>query len=646
MSVLNIGARALQANQVALQTIGNNIANVNTAGYSRQSIVLRTVPGQFTGGGYIGKGVDVETIQRNVSDFLIRQSALAGSTASGDATRSDKLNQLQELFPGGTDGLGAAINDMLNSFADVSSAPTDLTARQVVLTRIEETASRLRATSQSLDDLKGGIQQELGQKIASINTIAASIAQVNDQIARAQGTGQAPNDLLDRRDQLVRELNGYVQTSQIVADDGTMSVFLGGSQALVLGTITATVSLGQDDFADDTAGKLIITRGGFSTQMDENTLGGGAVAGLLRFVNTDLNAVRNQLGRLTMALSESMNAQHHLGLDLAGNAGGDLLTAPSFSGLNVRTPQPPASLNTGTGSISLAINDVTQFVPSDYEVQFSTAANFTVTRRSDGQVTSFTGAPGTFTIDGIDMTVAAGTAVGDRFLIKPFSTSASNIQAQFSSPAALAMSNPIAATASSTNKGSLALKGLVALDSAAALGNYAVNFTVVAGVTQYTVVNTVGPVTVVPATNYVPGQAITYQPGGGLPGFSLTLTGAASNGDSFSVKTNPYPRLDAGNATAMMNLRDVPTFDGANLSDGYASMLADIGTRAQSAQYTAQVSQTIAGNLEKDRTGISGVNLDEEAAKMLQFQQAYQASAKVIQAAQSMFDTLIQNLMR
>ncbi len=648
MGIFNVGASALQAAQVALQTAGNNISNVNTPGYSRQNVVLQPVEGQFSGGGYIGKGVDLVTIQRNVNEFLIRQSALAGATSSSDAMRSDKLNQLQEIFQGGTNGLGASINEMLNSFSDVASAPTDLTARQVVLTRIDETAARLRSTSASLDDLYNGIRQELEQKIAAINTISGNLAAVNEQIARAHGTGQTPNDLLDRREQLVRELNQLVQTSQVPADDGTLSIFIGGSQALVLGTTASTVSLGPDDFADALSGKLVITRGSFSTSLDEETLRGGEVPSLLRFVNTDLNAARNQLGRLTTALAESMNAQHHLGLDLAGNAGGDLLSTTTFTGLNVLTPQAPVSPNPGTGAITLGIADVTQFVPSDYEVQFSNATDFTITRRSDGKVTTHTGAaPGTITLDGLNITVAAGTANGDRFLLKPFSTSASNIQAQFSSPTSLAVASPIASTAASANRGSLVLKNLAATGSAAPLGtSYRVDFTVVAGVTQYSVVNTTGPATVVSATNFVPGQAISYSPGAGLPGFSITLTGAAVNGDSFTVQTNAHPRLDAGNATAMMNLRDVPTFDGANLSDGYANILADIGTRAQSAQYSAQVSQTIANNLEKDRTGISGVNLDEEAAKLLQFQQSYQASAKIIQVAQTVFDTLLQNLAR
>src|SRR3990167_3243989 len=153
-SLLNVGSRALQANQAALQTAGNNIANVNVAGYSRQKVVLATVPGQHTAVGYIGQGVSVQSIQRNFSEFLTRQSTLATSTQAADATRADKLRQLEGIFAGGKQGLGASISDMLNAFSDVANAPTDMTARTVVLTRIDETASRMRAASQQLDDMQ------------------------------------------------------------------------------------------------------------------------------------------------------------------------------------------------------------------------------------------------------------------------------------------------------------------------------------------------------------------------------------------------------------------------------------------------------------------------------------------------------------
>lgn len=647
MSILNIGAQALQANLVALQTTGNNIANVNTAGYSRQKVVLQTVAGQFTGGGYIGKGVSVQTIQRNFDSFLNRQSTLASTTQAADVTRANYLTQLTNIFQGGTDGLGASINDMLNAFSDVASAPTDLTARTVALTRVDETARRMRAASQSLDDLQSGIAQSISEKVTAINTLAHNIADVNEQISRAQGNGQPPNDLLDRRDQLIRDLNQYVQTTTIPADDGTLGIFIGGSQALVLGTEVAPVSIVPDEYGDTLKSRLAITRNGSSMVLDENALGGGEVSGLLRFQNNDLAEGRNLLGRLTIGVTTAMNDQHKLGLDLDGNVGGNLFTPVSFSSSNIYE----ATGQTSAASLTMAVADATQMEASDYEVRFTTPPNATIKRMSDGLVRTFD-MTNPVTVDGLTITAAGagGATAGDHFLLKPYSTSASKVAREFATPRALAVAAPLAATLTPTNTGSLALSSLSAKTLATTAStvpqpSFTLTFTTSPTGTTYSIVDNTGLTPGVTAQPYVSGQAIDYTPAG-FPGFSIKLTGSPANSDTVTIGQNAYAATSGGNATAMMDLRDVAMFDGAALTDGYAGLISQIGIRSQSANYSAQVSTNIATNAEKDRAGVSGVNLDEEAAKLLQYQQAYQASAKMIQIAQSIFDTLIQGLSR
>lgn len=644
-SLLNVGSRALQTNQAALQTAGNNIANVNTPGYSRQRVILATVPGQYSSIGYIGQGVTVQSIQRNFSEFLTRQSTLATSVQSADQSRVDKLRQLESVFEGGTQGLGASISDMLNAFSDVANAPTDMTARTVALTRVDETASRMRAASQQLDDLQASVTQELQQKASTINSLAKSIAGVNGEIARTQGSGQDPNDLLDRRDQLIMELNKYVQTTSIKADDGTVGLYIAGSQELVLGTNASTVTIVNDDFGDSRSSKLAVMRAGTPLKLDENTLGGGEVSGLLRFQNQDLNEGRNLLGRLTLATTTAMNDQHKLGLDMDGNVGGNLFSPTVFGPGNVLTPQAPATVNTGTATMTLSVSDVTQLAASDYEIQFNGATTGTITRRSDGKVTTFDTSlspTNSISIDGLDIAQAGGAAVGDRFLIKPFSTSASNVSSVFSTPRALAVASPVAATMGAANTGSLKQVSISARSNPPAPASLGVVITFT-GSNTYTRSDQGATV-----FTYTPGQAIeaTVPATPPLSDWSLTLQGTPKAGDTVTVNANAYPSLSGGNATAMMNLRDVAMFDGAAMTDGFAGMISQIGIRTQSADYAAQVSSSIATNVERDRAGVSGVNLDEEAANLLQYQQAYQASAKVVQIAQNIFDTLIQNLAR
>lgn len=642
MSVLfNVGVRALQADQLLLQAAGNNIANVNTPGYSRQTVLLKDTPGQFTGIGYIGNGVEVQTVERNYSAFLTRQSMLASTTATADSARSDKFRQLESIFSGGAQGLGAAINDMLNSFSDVASAPTDLTARSVALTRVDETAARLRSAAQSLDDLRQGIAQELTQKVSAVNGLTQSIARLNGEIARSRGSNHAPNDLLDQRDQAVRELNQYVQTTSVAADDGSVGIFIAGSQTLVLGTTVSPVAIARDDFGDPATSKLVIDKGGQTFPLNESNLGGGEISGLLRFQNGDLNDARNLLGRMTLAISRAMNTQHNLGLDLNGKSGGDLFTPTVFDNHNVMQPQAPAATNTGSAALTLSVADPTQFVASDYEITFTSASAGNMVRKSDGVVTAFGSVP--ITVDGFAIGVSGSANSGDRFLIKPFATAASTIDSALSSPSALAVASPVAASVGSGNTGTLALDSLSARSIIAALPTVTLTFD---GAGHYTRSDYAGPLS--PFT-FTVGQPIEYNfATPGTTGWSLNLKGTPQADDTVTVQAQPTANrnLNAGNASAMLALRDVAMFDGVSLSDGYSSIISQIGIRSQSASFSAQISTALAADVEKERTGISGVNLDEEAAKLLQFQQAYQASAKVIQVAQNLFDTLLQSVGR
>ena len=643
MSLLNVGARALLANQVALQTAGHNIANVNTPGYSRQTVVLQTVQGQFTGGGYIGQGVDVQTILRNQSELLTRQSAAAGSTQAADAIRAQRLSQLQEVFSGGTQGLGAAINDMMNAFSDVVSSPNDITARTVVLTRLDETAARMRTASDRINEIEYTVKEQLQSSVTAINSLATQMAAINEQIARATGNGQSPNDLLDQRDQIIRDINQYVQTTQIPADDGTVGLFVAGSQPLVLGSTAASLSI--DDattFPGSGQSKLFFNRPGATPiELDENVLGGGSVSGLLRFQNTDLSEGRNLLGRMALAIGMTMNDQQNLGLTLDGVPGKDLFALP--------TSMPGYTNGAGVGTVSFT--GPTQFEASDYEIRFTTGTAGQVVRLSDGKSTPFTDAANlaTLQIDGLNFNLTTPGNPGERMLFKPFSTAANNIQALVYSPRDLAAANPINAAMGTANGGTMQLGSLKAT------GNPALILPPVTGVqlsfaagppVTYTVNGSSNPPSGTSGLPYVSGQAIS------IDGWEITLQGTPKSGDTVTVGNATDPQYgdfytrDAGNAKALMGLRDVKMFDESTLSDGYAGAIAQVGTRTQSAKFAEQLSSTIAANLERDRTAVSGVNLDEEAAKLIQYQQAYQASAKMIQIAQNIFDSLIQGLGR
>ena len=641
MSLLNVGARALLANQVALQTAGHNIANVNTAGYSRQTLALQTVQGQFTGGGYIGQGVDVQTILRNHNELLTRQAAAADSVQSADKTRAERLSQLQDVFSGGTSGLGASITDMLNSFKDVVASPMDMTARTVSITRMDETAARMRSAAGRLDEIQYTVKEQLAGDVNAVNALSKQMASVNEQIARVKGNGQTPNDLLDQRDQIIREINRYVQTTQVAADDGTVGLFVAGSQPLVLGT-TATPLQVQESSMFPGSGQLKVyfaPPGTKPIELDDGMLGGGEFSGLLRFHNNDLAEGRNLLGRMAQAIGMTMNAQHKLGLTLDGEVGRDLFTVPASM---------PGYTN-GSAVGSVAFSDATKFAASDYEVRFTTPPAGQVVRLSDGKATGFTSLADLAgqQIDGLTFNLTTAGATGERVMFRPFSSAARDIEAKVLSPRDLAAASPVNAAMGTANAGSLQLSSVKAASSpyTAPPTPGGVTLTFNAGPpATYGVTGSTVPATGTTGLAYTPGQPIT------IDGWQITLKGSPGTGDTVKVGNaldtqygDAYKR-NAGNASAIDALGDVKMFDDATMSDGYAGLMAQVGTRMQNAKYASDVSSTISTNLERDRSAVAGVNLDEEAAKLIQYQQAYQASAKVLQIAQSIFDNLIQTM--
>lgn len=633
-SVLNIATRALNTNLSTLQVIGNNIANVNTAGYSRQTANLASAGYQQLGSQYYGMGVQIDSVTRAHDVYLTREAQLTASLAAADSTRLARLQQLENLFPVGEDGLGASVNELLNAWTDVASSPTNQAARVVVLGRGEELASRLRETATQIDLLARTTSQQVTDTVTQVNRLSEDIAKINQKIIEAQGSKSSPNDLLDQRDKLVAELSQLMQVSTVAADDGTLSVFAGGSQPLVLGTKASSLAV-ERDTTDPSQVNVVFKQSGYSMTLAPGSLG-GELGGLMTFMTQDLASAQNQLGRMALVLSSTVNAQHQLGVDLQGNAGGDFFVAAApAQGL-------AAAGNTGNAQIAASVADATQLQASNYEMRFD-ASGVTLVRLSDGTSQSFGSLPATF--DGLQFEAASGTgAVGDVFLIKPYADVARNMQMAVSAADRLAAGSPVIITPASGNTGGASIENLYAVSDSANLTDPVTitfqadgSFTVTGLGPDNPAPDNPGP----PASyNYTPGQPMQFN------GWSLTLRGTPSAGDSFSVTATPSGggQQNAGNANGMLALRDLTTYDGVSLSNGYGTLISDLGTRVQGAQFAATYSSSIAASAETARQSVSGVNLDEEAARLLQYQQAYQASAKLLQMAQSMFDTILQTV--
>ena len=651
------------ANQAALQAVGQNIANANTRGYSRQSVVLTTPDGQYTGAGFFGKGVAVQTVERAHNEFLTKDAAAAKSIANMDATASEQLSRLEKVFPLGQDGLGYAAGQFLNSMVDVSTSPADGSARQVVLARASELASRFSDAGQQLVAMQSGVVSDLKANVSIVNQLARQIATANDQVARSNGTGHSPNDLLDQRDQLISKLSEYIQVTTLPASDGTVGVFIGGGQRLVLGANAQQLAVTHDPY-DGTRAALSITESNGNRPLDDSVLNGGSITALLRFQNHDLQDARNYLGQLATAISSQVNDQQALGLDLADPPG----KGGAIFGLGA-TRSLPATTNArnADGSfaslIKVTITQPSLVQASSYKLSSSpsgVAGDYQLTRLSDGTVRTVHDGD---SVDGfkIDFTSSA-PGVGDTFLIEPVAQAAVDMKRVLDNTSGIAAASPITGSTNVNNRGTATIASLYAVNKTfdPAQAPMSITFGSVdpADSTRRLYTLTLADGTAL-SGSWKSGQPIgndaNNEPAAALPinlGLALSLNGVPREGDSISIDATRFPNSNNGNAKAFLNIQNEPFIGrrvqadgsitaGATIADAYAAAMSEIGSRVQGAVYLSGVSTSVAAEAEQQRSGQAGVNLDEEASRLIQFQQGYQAAAKVLQTAQTLFDTLL-----
>jgi len=638
--LLSIGKSAMFANYAALQTTGNNIANANTPGYSRQNAQLADATGQFTGSGFFGKGVNVVTVQRAYNQLLTVQAGAASSIAAADSARLDKLTQLEGVFPIGSSGLGAAAGSLINAFVDVSSNPTDSSARQVALSSAQELASRFRSAGEQLAGLQSGVMLDMRAAVTAVNSLAQQVGRLNEQISALKGSGQPPNNLLDERDRVVSEIGKLVNVSTQPAEDGSLGVFIGGGQNLVLGNVVNSLRIVPDSF--DPAKAQVAARDGSTDRLiPQSAFSGGSIAGLLKFQNEDLSEANRLLGQMATAISGALNQQQSLGLDLG---------QPASRGAPILATTGPRVLsswsNAGSAQLAASVSDPAQVQASDYELLFD-GANYSITRRPDGQ--AITGSPFTpallaagVNVDGLTIQLSAGTAqTGDRFLVQPAATAAQNMRLALTDPRGLAAASPFTGSAGVDNRGTATVASVLAT-SATSVPSLSADFVFTSDTGDYNWTLDDGTTVTTGTGTWSAGSPIS------LGGFAMSLDGVPKSGDTLRVASTVSPAGNNGNALAFVKLGETAlvgrsaTQTGMNITDAYASALASVGVRVQGGTTASKISSVMADDAETARSNEVGVNLDEEAARLIQFQQSYQAAAKILQVAQTIFQTLLE----
>jgi flagellar hook-associated protein 1 len=641
-SILNIGVTALNAAQAGLATTSHNISNASTPGYTRQETVQVSNLAMKTGSGYLGQGVHVATVQRIYSDFLTRQVTDAQSAASELDLYHTQASQIDNLLADATSGLAPALQDFFSGVNDLANNPGDMPARQAMLSSSQSLVSQLQSLQSRLDQIRQGTETQIKSSVDTINSYAKQIAKLNDSIAVAESanSGQPANDLRDQRDQLVADLSKQIKTSVIEQSDGTFNVYIASGQALVLGGLSAGL-VASPSPSDNSQLQISYQMNGVTGAIKDTSSFGGQLGGLLSFRSDMLDNAQNSLGQIALGLAGTLNAQHHLGQDLNGAPGGDLF--------NIAQPSAIAnSANTGNATLSVAYSDFGALTTSDYSVAYD-GSNYTVTRLSDGVATASASLP--MNVDGLNISLTSGSmASGDSFLLRPTRNGASAISVAISDPAKIAAAAPIRTSALASNGGSGSLSaGTVdnTYPSSPLAGNVSLTFDSASGTLS-------GFPAGAPITLTQNGTTTTYPAGSSVPlaegasisfsGMSFTLSGTPANGDQFVISPNTGGVGDNRNALLLAGLQGQKTLNGgtASFMDAYGQMVTQVGNKTREAEVNSQAQATMLEQAQSSQQSMSGVNLDEEAANLMKYQQAYQAAGKVMQIASTLFDTLLQ----
>ncbi|WP_447585912.1 flagellar hook-associated protein FlgK [Pseudoxanthomonas mexicana] len=619
-NLLATGSSALIAFQRALSTVGHNVANINTPGYSRQRVEFEARDATYFGYGYQGNGVQIVDVRR-MADSLATSRLL---DSGGELARLQQLStlssRLDQLFSEKATGISAPWSSFFDSVNALSSNAAGSADRESVLAQANALVTRFRQIDQHLDGLDIEVNAGLTAATDEVNRLAKEIAQLNGQIG---GSSSPSGDLLDRRDQLISELVAFTGGNAATQDGGLVNVFSAGGQPLVVGAAASTLVTVPDPYRPERLQVALETNGQRVT-LDKRALG-GQIGGLVEFRTTVLDPAMAELGRIATSLAQTFNEGHRAGMDQYGQMGADFFTLPAprlCSNAN----------NTGNASLTTSVGSVGGLNAQNVLLRFDGAA-WVATHPDTGASIPMTGtgtAADPLVVNGIEVVLASGTpAANDRFLLQPTAGAAGNLGVAITDPGRIAAATPVKATTDLANTGSGKLSGLKVTDAANAglLAPADIEFI---DATQYTI-NGTGPFA------YTPGQTIAYN------GWSVVLDGAPAAGDTFSVGPTGANSSDNGNAKLLSNLDDARVLNGGTLTlnGAIGGLTTQVGSAARQADYSAQAQQVIHDQAQAARDAVSGVNLDEEAADLMRLQQAYQAASQIIATADTLFQSLL-----
>ena len=675
-----IGTSGLLTAQQQINTTGHNIANVNTVGYARQRTETSTSLPNFTGAGYIGTGVKVDTTKRFYNEFLESQIRDSNSQLGKFDRFYELSSQVDNILANPDAGLTPTIEAFYNALQEANDDPSGVPARSVLLTSAKTMADRFKLLQNRFNDLNTQTNNDLSDVVTEISTRARSIAELNVTIANqvGAGNGDLPNDALDRREQLIKEISSLTDVNVVYQSNKIANIYIGSGQPLVVNNQSYELSVQDNEFTSQD--QEIMLSNGSSKVKITSLIGNGELRGLLDFKNNVLKPAYNALGRIAAGITQEMNTQHALGMTLRQNtSGGYILGGDFFDDILAQQTANRSSNNTSTENMFIKITDTSVLTTSDYEVTYDTSAGFTYTakRLSDNTIFTGTGASAAaaltdlnsnLTSEGIELSVSATPNNGDKFLVRPNRELARQFDVNVADVLDIALASPLVISQAKdtlgvgTNTGSGDMTFVPFDASTDTIGNVPItsdlptdatyptytDITLTFNGTGFDVTSTANPAVPVGPIAYDPvtDSGKTLNLGAPYDNIKFIVTGTPATGDKFIISNNQSPRDDNRNGLKLAQIQSKHTLQNssADFQRAYGLMVADVGTYTHSAEVDLRAQQTLNDQAKANRDQLSGVNLDEEAANLLKFQQAYQASSKVITVANDIFNTLLNSV--
>jgi flagellar hook-associated protein 1 FlgK len=625
--LFSISISALQAFQTAISVTSNNIANADTPGYADESVDLATAAPQDAGGVSVGSGVEVGSISRAFSQLSENQYNTSQSGLGQADSLQTYTSQLDNIIGTTAGGLTTALQNYYDAWSTVANDPTSTAARQALIGQAQSATASLNSTNSQLQTLNTSINTGITADVQQINSIAQSIGTLNQQIVTgtADAGGAPPNDLIDQRDALVSSLSQIVGVSTTTDQNGALNVFVGNGQPLVLEGVTTTLTTVPNQF---NASQLEVSTATDGDNPISAVITSGDLGGLLAARTTAVDPAINQLGQIAGALSASANAQQNAGLDLSGNTGADLF---SVAGPLVTASRNNTDATTATASVTNVGTALSASTADNYLLTYKNGA-YSLTDTSTGDAVAFTntGTPTNPVIafNGLSVALSATPAAGDQFLIQPTAQSAGSIAVALTNPTQIAAAAALTVTPAGTNTGTATLGQIANPGNLPLPATTTIKFT---SATQY-LVNGTGTVQTV-------GSGGTVNVGN----WTATLSGTPAANDSFTFQSNAGATGDNTNALASagQQSKGVLSSGTISISSAVSDLVTGIGSQAQRVNTAQTAQKAVNASALTNVQSVSGVDLNTEAANLLQWQEAYQASAQALSIGNSVFASLL-----